>query len=94
MLKENVIIANDEEPEAVEERPRLSNKEIYANLKKRLSSIKQSCGEVCETNIGGIDGKYYKAIKKEVNCEDLFSNADIDANAEFKSPPAKIPKYL
>ena len=66
------MISEQDEPEPVEEKPRLTNKEIYANLKKRLSSIKQSCGEVCETNIGGIDGKYYKAIKKEVNCEDLF----------------------
>jgi hypothetical protein len=42
----------------------------------------------------GTPGKYYPFLEKSVDCDALFSNADIDANAEFQHPPAKIPKYL
>ena len=90
-LQENVVSQDEKKPD---KKPKLTNKEIYANLKKQLASIKQSCGEVCNTSIKGIDGKYYKFIEKEVNCEALFSNPDIDAEAEFQRPPSKIPKYL
>ena len=31
----------------------MSNKEAYDDLKKRLSSIKKSCGEVCDQKIEG-----------------------------------------
>jgi len=78
----------------VDYKPKLTSKEIYANLKKRLKSIKESCGEVCETDKEGVDGKYYKFIEKKIDCEALFTNPDIDAAGEFESPPKKIPKYL
>ena len=60
----------------------------------RLKSIRDSCGEVCDTDKEGIDGKYYKFIQKNINCEAIFSNPDIDAAGEFHVPPKKIPKYL
>ena len=88
------MISEQDEPEPVEEKPRLTNKEIYANLKMRLKSIRDSCGEVCDTDKEGIDGKYYKFIQKNINCEAIFSNPDIDAAGEVHVPPKKIPKYL
>ena len=89
--------ANQVQPEDEEEpepKPKLSNKEIYENLKKRIKSVKESCGQVCDTTIQGEPGKYYQALKKEVNCEALFTNPDLDAEGEFQFPPKKIPKYL
>ena len=88
------MISEQDEPEPVEEKPRLTNKEIYSNLKMRLKSIRDSCGEVCDTDKEGIDGKYYIFIQKNINCEAIFSNPDIDAAGEFHVPPKKIPKYL
>ncbi len=43
-------------------KPKLSNKEMYANLKKYLASIKESCGQVCDTSMTGEQGKYYQVI--------------------------------
>ena len=77
-----------------QQKPKFTNKEIYSRLKDRLKSIKESCGEICDTNVEGIEGKYYKFFDKRVNCDALFSNTDIDAEGEFQQPPAKIPKYL
>jgi hypothetical protein len=88
----NTIPVEEEEPE--EEKPKLTSKEIYSNLKRRLKSIKESCGQVCNTNIEDTEGKYYKFIEKKIDCDALFSNPDIDAEGEFPSPPRKIPKYL
>ena len=67
---------------------------MYANLKRRIESIRMSCGQVCQTNMKGEPGKYYQAIRKEVDCKALFTNTDLDAASEFQFPPKKIPKYL
>ncbi len=55
-FQENQITAADE----TECKPKLSNKGLYANLKKYLASIKESCGQVCDTSITGEEGKYYQ----------------------------------
>ena len=65
------------------EKNRLTNKEIYANLKKSLESIKNSCGEICDQTIKGKPGAFFDHIKKNVNCEALFTNPDIDASSDF-----------
>jgi len=78
----------------VDEKPKLSSKEIYKNLKNKIQSVKESCGQVCDTTIHGEQGKYFEVLKKDINCEALFTNPDIDAEAEFEFPPKKIPKYL
>ena len=72
----------------------LTNKQIYENLKKSLTSIKKSCGEICDQTITGTQGEYFEHIKKNVDCESIFSNPNIDNVAEFKEPPMKIPKWL
>ena len=71
-----------------------SSLEIHQELQETLKGIKESCGELCNTNIKGVKGKYYNFIKKEVNCDALFENQDIDRPSQFYSPPARIPKSL
>jgi len=72
----------------------MSNKEAYDDLKRRLSSIKKSCGEVCDQTIEGKPGKYFDEITKDIDCPALFSNPDMDIPSQFKDPPIKIPKWL
>ena len=72
----------------------LTNKEIYANLKKSLESIKKSCGDICDQTIKGQPGPFFDHIKKSVNCEALFSNPEIDILSDFPHPPKRIPKWL
>jgi hypothetical protein len=35
--------------------------------------------------------QYYEQIRKQVDCQALFSNPDIDALSEFDDPPKTIP---
>ena len=44
----NILVIYGEENVKV-----MSNKEAYDDLKRRLSSIKKSCGEVCDQTIEG-----------------------------------------
>ena len=44
------------------EKNRLTNKKIYANLKKSLESIKNSCGEICDQTINTY---YLKRLNKK-----------------------------
>ena len=41
---------------------KLTNKQIYENLKKSLKFIKESCGEICDQTITGKPGKYFDHI--------------------------------
>ncbi len=46
-----------------------SNKKLWNELRTRLERIRESCGELCDTNRTATgDGKYYPFIKKEVDC--------------------------
>ena len=72
----------------------LDNKQIYQNLRTKVASIKESCGQICDQTIEGISGKYFEFIKKNVDCPAIFNNPDIDKISEFKDPPMKIPKWL
>ena len=75
-------------------KPKVSSKEVYANLKKSIESVRKSCGQVCDTSVTGTPGKYYDVIEKTVDCDALFSNPDIDAPGEFCDAPKKPPKWL
>jgi hypothetical protein len=77
-----------------DQRPRIPIKQIYANLKTTISSVKKSCGQVCDQSVPGIPGKYYDFIEKKVDCKSIFSNPDIDDPAQFLDPPTRIPKWL
>ena len=76
------------------EKNKLTNKEIYANLKRSLKSIKKSCGDICDQTVNGEPGPYFDHIKKNVNCEALFRNPEIDILSDFQHPPKRIPKWL
>ena len=73
---------------------KLTNKEIYENLKKSLKAIKESCGEICDQTITGEPGEYFDHIKKNVNCQAIFSDPNVDRVSEFEFPPHRIPKWL
>ena len=73
---------------------KLTNKEIYENLKKSLKAIKESCGEICDQTITGKPGEYFDHIKKNVDCQAIFSDSDVDRVSEFEFPPHRIPKWL
>jgi hypothetical protein len=76
------------------ENPKIPMKQIYANLKTTISSVRKSCGQVCDQSVQGIPGKYYDFIEKKVDCKELFSNPDIDDPSQFPDPPGRIPKWL
>lgn len=71
-----------------------TNEKAEANLKKTIASIKSSCGQVCDTTIKGIPGKYFDQLSKTVDCPALFKNEDIDKPMEYKIPPHRIPSWL
>ncbi len=85
---------NSIQEEEESDKPKLSSKEIYANLKKTIASVRESCGQVCDTSVTGKPDKYYEYIEKEVNCEALFSNPDIDVPSQFTDAPRRPPKWL
>lgn len=45
-----------------EKSKRKSNKELYAELRENLRSIRESCGEVCDTDKTGVPGKIGREI--------------------------------
>lgn len=63
-------------------------------MKRTISSIKKSCGQVCDQSITGKPGKFFDEIRKDVNCQALFNNSDFDKLSEFETPLMKIPKWL
>ena len=63
-------------------------------LKETLAGIKWSCGELCDTSMVGKPGEFFDFIEKQIDCDALFGNDDIDKPGTFLSPPSKIPKYL
>ena len=73
----------------------ITNKEKYKNLKKSLSSIKESCGNVCDqSHVCDESAKCLAPIEKTIDCAALFTNSDIDSSSEFDYPPYKIPKWM
>jgi hypothetical protein len=54
------------------------NTAAYINLKTISQQIRKSCGNVCDTSQEGLPGKYYNAIWKDFQCQDLFSESIFD----------------
>ena len=75
-----------------------TNKESYELNMKNLKSIRQSCGDVCDTDTEverRTDAKkFYSSLKKNFDCDALWSNLLIDEPSRFCDPPIKIPKAL
>ena len=72
---------------------KLTNKEIYKNLRKLLKLTKESCGEVCNQTLTSEAGQYFDEIKKDINCSSIFEDFNV-LNAKFEYPPQRIPKWL
>ncbi len=69
--------------------------ELYEDLKLKVLSVKESCGEICETraekeNVVKEKSVWSKELEKSVKCGDLFSNKNFDANSNFPIPPKKV----
>ena len=45
-----------------EEKKKMTSKELYAELKENLKSIKESCGEICDTGKTGVPGTWGNSI--------------------------------
>lgn len=73
---------------------KLSSKEIYANLKESLASVRKSCGQLCDASVTGSPGKYFDQLTKAVDCKALFENENVDNASQFSAPPMRIPKWL
>ena len=53
----------------------LTNKEKYKNLKKYISSIKESCGNVCDQSlVCDKNAKCLAPVEKTIDCTALFTN--------------------
>ncbi len=59
-------------------------------------TIRQICGDLCDTRrTGDAGGKYFPHLKKSVDCKALFEHYDVlDRKSEYAVPPKTIPKYL
>lgn len=68
--------------------------EVYEQLKLKIKSIRKDCGEVCETREEKTrvvaKGKYFDEIEKEVDCEAIFANEDIDSMGGLARPYKKV----
>ena len=67
---------------------------------KNIKSILGTCGQVCQTDLKyerkflstTSRGRYYKALEKKFDCEDLWDNPIYDEPSRFCVPPDRIPK--
>ena len=75
-----------------------TNKEAYQINYQNVDSIRDSCGEICDTDLeierGSEAAKFYRALKKNFDCEAVWTNPLIDEPSRFCEPPKKIPKRL
>ena len=59
-----------------------------------MASIRQDCGEVCETReekTKVVGKKFYDIVKKEIDCRKLFANKEVDASSfKLALPPRMV----
>ena len=73
---------------------------LYKDIENKINAIKQKCGTLCEINTSSYeplleDSKtIYRAIKKEVNCKDLWNSSIFDETSNFEQAIQKLPVYL
>lgn len=60
-----------------------THQETHSEIKASIESIRRSCGDVCNTTMTGTPGKHHPFIAKKIDCQELFSNPDIDAPGNF-----------
>ena len=72
----------------------------WNSILKNIQSIKEDCGEVCDTSekIKVTPGSIFDLVKKQIKCDSLFSSKHIDAldDATFFTAPRKqdIPENI
>jgi hypothetical protein len=54
------------------------NTAAYAKTKSNVAEIRETCGQICDTTITGVKGKYVDAIWKNFDCKELFSSDSFD----------------
>lgn len=82
--------------------PSLARNALDRSIIKRLNSILQSCGELCNTDRPLQPGpfqdisstNYFKVSSAPVQCRRLYTNKDLDAPREQAEAPQDIPSYL
>ena len=56
-------------------------------LESIVDEIKQKCGQVCDTDLeSDIDGKYYKQLWKNIECQTIFKYPIFDRPTMFPKP--------
>ena len=82
------------------------NDQDYEELRRALESIRESCGDLCDTSISsskpssecstsrGKQPQFFECLRKNVNCEELWSNPLMDAPSKYCFPPRFPPKFL
>jgi len=58
------------------------------------AAVRQGCEELCNFGAQGVPGKYFNEVRKQVDCEGLFSNTLNDAPAKMWPPPRDIPTSM
>lgn len=71
----------------------------YKDLLRNIIKIKNQCGGLCRFDYSGefkeiSSGKTFRALKKEVKCNDLWNNSIFDQPSTIKFPIQKLPSYL
>ena len=70
------------------------DKDIDKNELKKINSIRESCGALCNTSRPGSSGPYFNHVTAPVDCKAIYSNPYIDEGHKFKAASRKIPKEL
>ena len=61
------------------------------NLKQMLHLIRADCGEICDTTITGIPGKYVDKIEKDIYCNSLMASPYMEYPAPEDQTHAILP---
>ncbi|CAC5385157.1 unnamed protein product [Mytilus coruscus] len=64
------------------------------NLLDDLKSIRQDCGELCNTSRKGSPGPYFDHINATINCNAILRNEYVDRGHGLPSAPKTMPKEL
>jgi Caenorhabditis protein of unknown function, DUF268 len=60
---------------------------------KRIDELLVGCKDICNTDLQGVESKFFPQISKNVDCAGLWSNAEIDASRP-SGPAPEIPASM
>ena len=72
---------------------------IYKELKNNILEIKNRCGSLCNIEYDDqsketLSNETFKAVKKTVDCHNLWHSSIFDQPSSMKYPIQKLPSYL